>query len=47
MEDNIKFDLEAVLCEGVDRIQLVPRIVKWLFLGNYRGNLNFIREVAI
>jgi hypothetical protein len=44
MEDNIKFVVEAVVCEDVDRIQLVQCVVKWLLLGNYTETLNFIRE---
>jgi hypothetical protein len=46
LEDNIKSDLEAVLCEDVDRIQLVQCIVKWLFLENYKETLNFKRKLC-
>lgn len=45
MENNIKFDLEAVLCEDVDKIQLVQCSVTWLLLRNNKGTLNFLRDL--
>lgn len=46
MENNIKFDLEAVLCEDVDKIQLVLCSVKRLLLGNNKRTLNFVRNLC-
>lgn len=46
LENNIKFDLETVLCEDVDKIQLVQCSVKWLLLGNYKETLNFVRDIC-